>query len=73
MKIGFLPDFTIKRYFYKIIHTNTTMEVKKIIPEMFENAFSYPQLDTILMIEEFAKNNSAKYKKKNSGKVCLRK
>ncbi len=34
------------------------------IPEMFENVFSYPQLDTILMVEKFIEKNSAIYKKK---------
>ncbi len=40
------------------------MEIKEIIPKMFENAFSYPQLDTILMVEKFIENNSSIYKKK---------
>lgn len=32
---------------------------------MFENVFSYPQLDTILMVEKFIEENSAHYKKKS--------
>jgi len=40
------------------------MDVDQIIPEMFENAFSYPQLDTILMVEKFIQEHSAIYKKK---------
>ena len=40
------------------------MEVKEIIPDIFENAFSYPQLDTILMVEKFIVENSAMFKKK---------
>ncbi|NQZ85420.1 MAG: hypothetical protein HRU03_06900 [Nanoarchaeales archaeon] len=31
----------------------------------FENLFSYPQLDTILMVENFIESNSAKYKLKS--------
>ena len=34
------------------------------IPSKFENVFSYPQLDTILMVEKFIEDNSAMYKKK---------
>lgn len=34
------------------------------IPELFENVFSYPQLDTILMVEKFIEEHSAMYKKK---------
>lgn len=34
------------------------------IPELFEDVFSYPQLDTILMVEKFIEEHSAKYKKK---------
>ena len=34
------------------------------IPSMFENIFSYPQLDTILMVEKFIEENSSIYKKK---------
>ena len=35
------------------------------IPEMFENVFSYPQLDTILMVEKFIEEHSAMYKRKS--------
>jgi len=35
------------------------------IPEIFENMFSYPQLDTILMVESFIEEHSAMYKKKS--------
>jgi len=34
------------------------------IPDLFENVFSYPQLDTILMVEKFIEEHSAMYKKK---------
>ena len=34
------------------------------IPELFEDVFSYPQLDTILMVEKFIEEYSAMYKKK---------
>jgi len=34
------------------------------IPDLFENVFSYPQLDTILMVEKFIEEHSAEYKKK---------
>ncbi|MDA3854746.1 MAG: hypothetical protein PF569_00705 [Candidatus Woesearchaeota archaeon] len=40
------------------------MKAKEIIYDMFENAFSYPQLDTILMVEKFIEEHSAMYKKK---------
>ncbi len=40
------------------------MEAKGIISEMFEDAFSYPQLNTILMVEKFISENSAIYKRK---------
>ena len=41
-----------------------TKDLGKLIPEMFENVFSYPQLDTVLMVEKFIEENSAKYKRK---------
>ena len=50
--------------FYIVIHTNITMVLSQSIPNLFENAFSYPQLDTILMVEKFIEENSAQYKKK---------
>jgi len=34
------------------------------IPQMFENVFSYPQLDTILMVEKFIEEHSAMFKRK---------
>lgn len=40
------------------------MVVDVRIPEIFENMFSYPQLDTILMVERFIDEHSAMYKKK---------
>ena len=40
------------------------MVLSQSIPNLFENAFSYPQLDTILMVEKFIEENSAQYKKK---------
>ena len=41
------------------------MATKVNISSMFENIFSYPQLDTILMVEKFIENKSARYKKKD--------
>lgn len=41
------------------------MVTKINIPSIFENVFSYPQLDTILMVEKFIEDNSAMYKKKS--------
>jgi hypothetical protein len=38
---------------------------KNTIPSIFENVFSYPQLDTILMVEKFIEEYSAIYKKKS--------
>jgi len=40
------------------------MTINVSIPKMFENVFSYPQLDTILMVEKFIEDYSAMYKKK---------
>jgi len=42
-----------------------SMVIEINLPSMFENVFSYPQLDTILMVEKFIENNSAIYKKKS--------
>ena len=41
------------------------MATETNIPEMFENVFSYPQLDTILMVEKFIEEHSTMYKKKS--------
>ncbi len=41
------------------------MPVESKIPELFENVFSYPQLDTILMVEKFIEEHSAMYKRKS--------
>ena len=41
------------------------MSISLSLPELFKNAFSYPQLDTILMVEKFIEENSAMYRKKS--------
>ncbi len=40
---------------------------------MKENILHYPQLDTVLMVEEFIKNNSGEYKKKSLWKALPKK
>ena len=40
------------------------MTTESKIPGLFENVFSYPQLDTILMVEKSIEEHSAIYKKK---------
>lgn len=41
------------------------MKTHSNIPKMFEDVFSYPQLDTVLMVEKFIEDNSGEYKKKS--------
>lgn len=43
------------------------------IPDLFSNVFSYPQLDTILMVEKFIEENSAMYKRKALWQVLPKK
>ena len=51
----------IKEKIYKVIHTNIPMP--QITP--LNNILHYPQLDTILRVERFIKENSGEYKKKS--------
>ena len=46
--------------FYKVIYTDITM------PQIMlrKSILHYPQLDMILMVEKFIRNNSGEYKKK---------
>ena len=52
---------TACRKVYKVIHINITMP-QAILQK---NILHYPQLDTILMVEEFIRDNPGEYKKKS--------
>ena len=51
----------IFRKVYKVIHIDITMPQATLQ----KNILHYPQLDTILMVEEFIRNNPGEYKKKS--------
>ena len=51
----------LHRKVYKVIHIGITMS--QTLPP--KNILHYPQLDTVLMVEEFIRDNPGEYKKKS--------
>jgi len=51
----------MKRRIYKVIHVCITMPQAMLQ----KNILHYPQLDTILMVEDFIRDNPGEYKKKS--------
>lgn len=51
-----------QRNVYIVVYTYITNMTQVLIQK---NILHYPQLDTILMVEEFIRKNSGEYKKKN--------